>query len=101
MWNNKGYFQALHTLSGPHLCVTSFIGLCIQMPLVRDLVTMCVSVLPMQSICPHVTFVHACVCVCVSVCELHVHSDCAPFSCSDCRLCHQDAAQDSVSLLCV
>ncbi|KAI4897515.1 hypothetical protein NFI96_015907 [Prochilodus magdalenae] len=29
------------------------------------------------------------------VCELHVHSDCAPFSCSDCRLCHQDGGQDS------
>ncbi|XP_031442985.1 diacylglycerol kinase theta isoform X2 [Clupea harengus] len=28
------------------------------------------------------------------VCELHVHSDCAPFSCSDCRLCHQDGTQD-------
>uniref|UniRef100_A0AAR2LJU6 Diacylglycerol kinase n=1 Tax=Pygocentrus nattereri TaxID=42514 RepID=A0AAR2LJU6_PYGNA len=28
------------------------------------------------------------------VCELHVHSDCAPFSCSDCRLCHQDGGQD-------
>uniref|UniRef100_A0AAY4DVJ0 Diacylglycerol kinase n=1 Tax=Denticeps clupeoides TaxID=299321 RepID=A0AAY4DVJ0_9TELE len=28
------------------------------------------------------------------VCELHVHADCAPFSCSDCRLCHQDGAQD-------
>uniref|UniRef100_A0A671QAC9 Diacylglycerol kinase n=1 Tax=Sinocyclocheilus anshuiensis TaxID=1608454 RepID=A0A671QAC9_9TELE len=24
------------------------------------------------------------------VCELHVHSDCAPFSVSDCRFCHQD-----------
>ncbi|XP_053507277.1 diacylglycerol kinase theta [Ictalurus furcatus] len=28
------------------------------------------------------------------VCELHVHSDCAPFICSDCRLCHQDGGQD-------
>ncbi|XP_072549421.1 diacylglycerol kinase theta [Salminus brasiliensis] len=28
------------------------------------------------------------------VCELHVHSDCAPFSCSDCRLCHQDGGQE-------
>ncbi|XP_035281830.1 diacylglycerol kinase theta isoform X1 [Anguilla anguilla] len=28
------------------------------------------------------------------VCELHVHADCAPFSCSDCRLCHQDGTQD-------
>ncbi|XP_030622172.1 diacylglycerol kinase theta [Chanos chanos] len=28
------------------------------------------------------------------VCELHVHSDCAQFSCSDCRLCHQDGDQD-------
>ncbi|KAG9333328.1 hypothetical protein JZ751_012793 [Albula glossodonta] len=28
------------------------------------------------------------------VCELHVHADCAPFSCSDCRLCHQDGNQD-------
>ncbi|XP_062840795.1 diacylglycerol kinase theta [Trichomycterus rosablanca] len=28
------------------------------------------------------------------VCELHVHSDCAPFSCSDCRLCHQDGEQE-------
>ncbi|XP_076842546.1 diacylglycerol kinase theta isoform X2 [Brachyhypopomus gauderio] len=28
------------------------------------------------------------------VCELHVHSDCAPFSCSDCRVCHQDGGQD-------
>ncbi|KAF5906437.1 diacylglycerol kinase theta, partial [Clarias magur] len=28
------------------------------------------------------------------VCELHVHSDCAPFVCSDCRLCHQDGSQD-------
>ncbi|GAA6074886.1 diacylglycerol kinase theta [Tachysurus ichikawai] len=30
----------------------------------------------------------------VSVCELHVHSDCAPFVCSDCRLCHQDGGHD-------
>ncbi|XP_052005852.1 diacylglycerol kinase theta-like [Xyrauchen texanus] len=28
------------------------------------------------------------------VCELHVHSDCAPFSVSDCRSCHQDVGQD-------
>uniref|UniRef100_A0A8C1JA11 Diacylglycerol kinase n=1 Tax=Cyprinus carpio TaxID=7962 RepID=A0A8C1JA11_CYPCA len=28
------------------------------------------------------------------VCELHVHSDCAPFSVSDCRFCHQDGGQD-------
>ncbi|KAL4641655.1 diacylglycerol kinase theta [Arapaima gigas] len=28
------------------------------------------------------------------VCELHVHAGCAPFSCSDCRLCHQDGSQD-------
>ncbi|XP_065098208.1 diacylglycerol kinase theta [Paramisgurnus dabryanus] len=28
------------------------------------------------------------------VCELHVHSDCAPFSVSDCRICHQDGGQD-------
>ncbi|XP_026882863.2 diacylglycerol kinase theta [Electrophorus electricus] len=28
------------------------------------------------------------------VCELHVHSDCAPFSCSDCRVCHQDGGED-------
>uniref|UniRef100_A0A672PCB0 Diacylglycerol kinase n=2 Tax=Sinocyclocheilus grahami TaxID=75366 RepID=A0A672PCB0_SINGR len=28
------------------------------------------------------------------VCELHVHSDCAPFSVSDCRVCHQDGGQD-------
>ncbi|CAB1325330.1 unnamed protein product [Coregonus sp. 'balchen'] len=28
------------------------------------------------------------------VCELHAHSDCAAFSCGDCRLCHQDGSQD-------
>uniref|UniRef100_A0A8C1M1J0 Diacylglycerol kinase n=1 Tax=Cyprinus carpio TaxID=7962 RepID=A0A8C1M1J0_CYPCA len=28
------------------------------------------------------------------VCELHVHSDCGPFSVSDCRVCHQDGGQD-------
>uniref|UniRef100_A0A8C4S5G4 Diacylglycerol kinase n=1 Tax=Erpetoichthys calabaricus TaxID=27687 RepID=A0A8C4S5G4_ERPCA len=28
------------------------------------------------------------------VCELHVHVDCAPFSCSDCRQCNHDGHQD-------
>ncbi|XP_026640852.1 diacylglycerol kinase theta isoform X2 [Microtus ochrogaster] len=28
------------------------------------------------------------------VCELHVHPDCVPFACSDCRQCHQDGQQD-------
>ncbi|KAM7165685.1 diacylglycerol kinase theta isoform 2-T2 [Macrochelys suwanniensis] len=28
------------------------------------------------------------------VCELHVHTDCLPFACSDCRQCHQDGHQD-------
>ncbi|XP_062331952.1 diacylglycerol kinase theta [Osmerus eperlanus] len=28
------------------------------------------------------------------VCELHVHADCAIFSCGDCRVCHQDGTQD-------
>ncbi|XP_019410758.1 PREDICTED: diacylglycerol kinase theta [Crocodylus porosus] len=28
------------------------------------------------------------------VCELHVHTDCVPFACSDCRQCHQDGHQD-------
>ncbi|XP_078145255.1 diacylglycerol kinase theta isoform X1 [Centroberyx gerrardi] len=28
------------------------------------------------------------------VCELHVHADCAVFSCADCRSCHQDATLD-------
>ncbi|KAM6469365.1 diacylglycerol kinase theta isoform 1-T1 [Liasis olivaceus] len=28
------------------------------------------------------------------VCELHVHTDCAPFACSDCRQCHQDGHQN-------
>lgn len=33
------------------------------------------------------------------VCELHVHPDCVPFACSDCRHCHQDGQQDYVSVL--
>ncbi|KAL0974105.1 hypothetical protein UPYG_G00215430 [Umbra pygmaea] len=28
------------------------------------------------------------------VCELHAHSDCAPFTCGDCRLCHRDGSQE-------
>ncbi|XP_064142173.1 diacylglycerol kinase theta [Loxodonta africana] len=28
------------------------------------------------------------------VCELHVHPDCVPFACSDCRHCHRDGHQD-------
>ncbi|XP_065400716.1 diacylglycerol kinase theta isoform X3 [Macaca fascicularis] len=28
------------------------------------------------------------------VCELHLHPDCVPFACSDCRQCHQDGHQD-------
>ncbi|KFP60537.1 Diacylglycerol kinase theta, partial [Cariama cristata] len=28
------------------------------------------------------------------VCELHVHTDCILFACSDCRRCHQDGHQD-------
>ncbi|XP_019901508.2 diacylglycerol kinase theta isoform X3 [Esox lucius] len=28
------------------------------------------------------------------VCELHAHSDCAMFTCGDCRVCHQDGNQD-------
>ncbi|XP_005077471.1 diacylglycerol kinase theta isoform X2 [Mesocricetus auratus] len=28
------------------------------------------------------------------VCEMHVHPDCVPFACSDCRRCHQDGQQD-------
>ncbi|XP_038947477.1 diacylglycerol kinase theta isoform X5 [Rattus norvegicus] len=28
------------------------------------------------------------------VCELHVHPDCVPFACSDCRQCHQDGQHD-------
>ncbi|XP_074850653.1 diacylglycerol kinase theta [Carettochelys insculpta] len=28
------------------------------------------------------------------VCELHVHTDCLPFACCDCRQCHQDGHQD-------
>uniref|UniRef100_A0A673AQQ7 Diacylglycerol kinase n=1 Tax=Sphaeramia orbicularis TaxID=375764 RepID=A0A673AQQ7_9TELE len=36
-----------------------------------------------------------CVCVCVfSVCELHVHADCAVFSCADCRSCHLDGTTE-------
>ncbi|XP_069782226.1 diacylglycerol kinase theta [Narcine bancroftii] len=31
------------------------------------------------------------------VCELHVHVDCSPFACSDCRLCHQDGHHDRES----
>lgn len=31
------------------------------------------------------------------VCELHVHPDCVPFACSDCRQCHQDGHRDHVS----
>lgn len=35
-------------------------------------------------------------CVCVAVCELHVHTDCAIFSCADCRMTHQDASFEQV-----
>ncbi|XP_027453533.1 diacylglycerol kinase theta isoform X1 [Zalophus californianus] len=28
------------------------------------------------------------------VCELHVHPDCVPFACSDCRQCHGDGHRD-------
>ncbi|XP_069092678.1 diacylglycerol kinase theta [Pleurodeles waltl] len=28
------------------------------------------------------------------VCDLQVHTDCAPFACSDCRQCHHDGHQD-------
>ncbi|KAF6715274.1 Diacylglycerol kinase theta [Oryzias melastigma] len=28
------------------------------------------------------------------VCELHVHADCAPFTCADCRCCHLDGTLD-------
>ncbi|XP_059023609.1 diacylglycerol kinase theta isoform X5 [Mustela lutreola] len=28
------------------------------------------------------------------VCELHVHPDCVPFACSDCRQCHWDGHRD-------
>lgn len=28
------------------------------------------------------------------VCELHVHLDCVPFACSDCRQCHRDGYRD-------
>lgn len=31
------------------------------------------------------------------VCELHVHTDCILFACSDCRQCHQDGHLDHVS----
>ncbi|KAG8508623.1 Diacylglycerol kinase theta, partial [Galemys pyrenaicus] len=31
------------------------------------------------------------------VCELHVHPDCVPFACSDCRQCHRDGHRDHVS----
>lgn len=31
------------------------------------------------------------------VCELHVHPDCVPFACSDCRQCHGDGHRDHVS----
>lgn len=31
------------------------------------------------------------------VCELHVHPDCVPFACSDCRQCHWDGHRDHVS----
>ncbi|XP_032876349.1 diacylglycerol kinase theta isoform X2 [Amblyraja radiata] len=31
------------------------------------------------------------------VCELHVHVDCSPFACSDCRRCHQDGQHDRES----
>lgn len=31
------------------------------------------------------------------VCELHVHPDCVPFACSDCRQCHQDGHREHVS----
>ncbi|XP_017719642.1 PREDICTED: diacylglycerol kinase theta-like, partial [Rhinopithecus bieti] len=27
-------------------------------------------------------------------CELHLHPDCVPFACSDCRQCHQDGHQN-------
>lgn len=33
------------------------------------------------------------------VCELHVHVECVPFACSDCRRCHQDGHQDQDALL--
>lgn len=31
------------------------------------------------------------------VCELHVHPDCVPFACSDCRECQRDGHRDHVS----
>ncbi|KAM6924235.1 diacylglycerol kinase theta [Xenentodon cancila] len=31
------------------------------------------------------------------VCELHVHADCAPFTCADCRVCHLDRDLDQDS----
>lgn len=39
-----------------------------------------------------------CVVFIISVCELHVHTDCILFACSDCRQCHQDGHQDHVSV---
>lgn len=33
----------------------------------------------------------------LSVCELHVHPNCVPFACSDCRQCHWDGHWDQVS----
>ncbi|KAG8130370.1 hypothetical protein E2320_016964, partial [Naja naja] len=34
------------------------------------------------------------------VCEIHVHTDCAPFACSDCRQCHQDGHQNHAHAAC-
>ncbi|XP_054665506.1 diacylglycerol kinase theta isoform X4 [Grus americana] len=34
------------------------------------------------------------------VCELHVHTDCILFACSDCRQCHQDGHQDHAHAAC-
>ncbi|XP_074176076.1 diacylglycerol kinase theta isoform X3 [Rhinolophus sinicus] len=34
------------------------------------------------------------------VCELHVHPDCVPFACSDCRQCHQDGHRDHAHSVC-
>ncbi|RXM98571.1 Diacylglycerol kinase theta [Acipenser ruthenus] len=34
------------------------------------------------------------------MCELHVHVDCSPFSCSDCRQCHHDGHQDHAHATC-
>lgn len=36
--------------------------------------------------------------ICPTVCELHVHPDCVPFACSDCRQCHRDGHRDHVSV---